>query len=112
MNDQYPISYTPEAESLPTGTVFALFNGRDDAKQSMVAHGYPGPVIGPVRYVHTAYGGEIDICLIGEEDETIKIPIVEGCASFQGKFYGDWTVHQHAQRRKQDVPVQDDRRKA
>jgi hypothetical protein len=107
----YPTYNTPETEALPTGAYLALYHGRVDPKQDMDDWGFDGPVIGPIKWVHTTYAGEIKVCLQDEDDASILIPIVEGCVSFDGKYYGDWTVYQHTQRRMKDVPVPDERRK-
>lgn len=107
----YPTYNTLEVESLPTGTYFALFHGRNDPKQDMDDWGFDGPVIGPINWAHTTYGGEIKIALKNERDASLHLSVVEGCVSFDGKYYGDWTVFQHTQRRTENLPVDNERRK-
>lgn len=107
----FPTYCTPQAEALPTGTYIALFHGRKDVKSNMDDMGFYGPMIGPIRYAHTTYASEIKICMEGDEDSSIVLPIVEGCVELDGKFYGDWIVMQHIQRRAAELPVTTDRRK-
>ena len=107
----YPIYATLEAETLPTGTYLGLFHGRTDPKQSLDDWGFPGPVIGPVNWVHITYASEMKVALLGECDASLVIPVVEGCAEFEAKFYGDWTIYQHIQRRVTSQPVDVERRK-
>ncbi len=107
----YPTHNTIEVEALPSGTYLALFHGRFDPRQNMDSWGFDGPVIGPVKWVHTTYGTEMKVCLKEEEDFSVLIPIVEGCASFDGKYYGDWEVYQHHQRRLENQKVTNERRK-
>lgn len=108
----YPTYNTVAVEALPTGTYLALFHGRNDPKQDIEDWGFDGPVIGPVNWVHTTYGGEIKVALKDEADASIHITVVEGCISFEGKYYGDWTVFQHTQRRVRNDPIKAERRKA
>ncbi len=106
----YPTYNTVEVEALPTGTYLALFHGRNDPKQDMEGWGFDGPVIGPINWAHTTYGDEIKIALKDEHDASLHITVIEGCASFEGKYYGDWTVFQHVQRRVRQEPVPAERR--
>ncbi len=108
---KFPTYNTPEAEALPSGAYLALFHGRIDPKQDMRDWGFDGPIIGPLKWVQTTYAGEMKVCLETDEDFSILVPIVEGCASFEGKYYGDWMVYQHKQRRVLNEPVNNERRK-
>ncbi len=107
----YPIYNSPEAHALPTGMYLGLFHGRDDVTADMPDWGFDGPVIGPLEFVHTTYGDTVKVCLRGNQAETLFIQLVGDCLPFGDKFYGDWTVFYHQQRREKNQPVDHDRRK-
>lgn len=63
-----------------------LRHGRDSVDQDMTEAGFDGPVLGPLPYVHTTYGGSIKI------GDGIMLDVVGDCLAYGGKFYGDWIV--------------------
>ena len=99
--------YEQNEDQCPDGMYLALFHGRDTITEDMNDWGYSGPLIGPLRYVHTTYDSNVKIAFMGGSDDLILRPIVvygmqredeiifrtkEGLLPFGGKFYGDWTV--------------------
>lgn len=85
-----------------------LFHGRNDIAEDMDDWGFDGPHIGPLKYVHTTYAcdikfsasqvvmdkffpGEVAYFYNGNGDHHLTIE--DGCIIYQGKFYGDWSVH-------------------
>ena len=101
-----PIYQQDEGEC-PDGMYLALFHGRDTKKEDMDDWGYDGPLIGPLRYVHTTYDSNVKIAFAEGSDELILRPFTvyglkggddilfrteEGLFPFKRRFYGDWTV--------------------
>lgn len=84
-----------------------LFHGRDSLDQEMEDWGFNGPVIGPLRFCHTAYFSTICIRFMKEEDKRkffgvdpqasrgfdceVFLDIEGDCIKYQDKFYGDWS---------------------
>jgi hypothetical protein len=102
--------YQQDEKDCPDGMYLALFHGRDSEFEDMNGWGYNGPLIGPLRYVHTTYDSNIKLAFSqqegplvafekarmygiehGSEDEII-FRAKDGLLPFGGKFYGDWTV--------------------
>lgn len=110
--NNYPIYNSPEAHALPTGMYLGFFHGRDTKEADMADWGFDGPVLGPLEFVHTTYAADIKVCRKGQSDADITLTVDDGVIEFEGKFYGDWTVYYHEQRRQACVPVAVDRRKA
>ncbi|SDG67089.1 hypothetical protein [Paraburkholderia phenazinium] len=101
----------------PEGLYLGLLHGRNHLDSHLDKLGYPGPAIGPLRHVRTAYAAHLYLrfadwataklffpgaCapqgqdpVIGLQDE-IVIDIVESTIPYDGRFFGDWTVFYHA----------------
>lgn len=67
-----------------------LFHGRDTDEEDMEDMGYDGPTLGPFPFVHTTYGNDLKI---GDEAMSFIKVSPGGCIMWEGKFYGDWSVH-------------------
>jgi hypothetical protein len=85
------------------GLYLALLHGREYPKEQMNDWGTDGPVIGPIRWCHTTYATDIKIEFESADDELLyfrdacfpgarHIEIVEDLLTYNGKYYGDWTV--------------------
>lgn len=98
------------ALSLPTygdkptkpGLYLGLFHGRVDPKQQMDDWGFQGPMIGPLRWVHTTYTKNIRIEFESASDAPLFfnahrvehfLEIDGDMLVFEKKYYGDWTVY-------------------
>ncbi len=53
--------------------------------------GTSGPVLGPLKWVHTTYKNHIRACPVGGDDG-IDLPIHDDMIFYDGIFYGDWSV--------------------
>jgi len=91
------------------GLYLGLFHGFESAKARDASGdwGANGPLIGPLKFVHTTYGCHIKFEFVEEKDAAkygFKLNemhdlMVEGskspdsdCIKFDGMFYGDWTA--------------------
>lgn len=97
------------SNKLPSGLYLALFHGRTDPSEDMEDWGFDGPMIGPLKFVHTTYGNEIKF----EFDSEDTARRCTGMADVSGwltktsddllssdgglSYYGDWTVFNHVQ---------------
>jgi len=88
-------------ESAKPGMYLGLFHGRDEPKQKMDDWGFKGPMIGPLRWVHTTYTQTIKIAFESVSDAARFFSAhhaehfmeLDGdLLVFAGKYYGDWTV--------------------
>lgn len=93
--------YGQDEAKCPPGLYLALFHGRDKKVDQLDSWGFNGPLIGPLRYVHTTYGQHIKFDFIGDarvelygfsRDAMCDILLDEDLAPFDGKLYGDWAV--------------------
>ena len=108
---KYPI-YGDDDKKLKPGLYLGLFHGFKDAKARVAADdwGANGPLIGPLKFVHTTYGFHIKFQFVNEKDAEKygfrcgcdhdlfvagrKSPD-QDCVAFpwlHGMYYGDWTV--------------------
>jgi hypothetical protein len=65
-----------------------LFHGRETPDQQLDDWGKPGPVIGPLEYVHITYGSDIKF---GFNDKTKSdgwLIVVDGLVYYDRLFYG------------------------
>lgn len=108
-----PVLYlSEESKALPSGTYLALFHGRDDATIEMDDWGFNGPMIGPIIGFHVTYADHIRVGFntVQEaikffphaDDNWVDLEFVNDCLKYEGKFYGDYTVHPHQQTRFDD----------
>jgi hypothetical protein len=100
----------------PEGLYLGLLHGRNRLDSRLDRLGYPGPAIGPLRHVRTAYAAHLYLrfadsetarrffpldCTLQEQDpviglqEEIVIDLVESTIPYDGQFFGDWTVFYH-----------------
>ena len=84
------------------GLYLGLFHGRDTPDEDMNEWGFEGPMIGPLRWVHTTYAFTIRIEFVHESDALryFSSAEVEQDLTFSGdmlafgdQFFGDWTVY-------------------
>ncbi|WP_144154749.1 hypothetical protein [Paraburkholderia sp. BCC1885] len=102
----------------PNGLYLGLLHGRNQLDTPLDGLGYPGPAIGPLCHVRTAYAAhlylrfadpatsrlffpapsamEAEDALIGLQDEVV-IDIVNSTIPFDGRFFGDWMVFYHGE---------------
>lgn len=82
------------------GLYLGLLHGRDAPTDQPQEWGYNGPLIGPLKYVHTTYASTVRIEFedieharqYGFEEVDQMFDLHEDLFVFQGKYYGDWTV--------------------
>ena len=94
----------PEWGEMPKrpGLYLSLSHGRDFPQQTMRGRGFPGPKLGPLLYVKTRYGQEVDVRFANRRDAKRFFPeatqpiqtmqIVEGTIVLGDKCYGDWDI--------------------
>jgi len=100
----------------PHGLYLGLLHGRNQLDTPLDGLGYPGPAIGPLCHVRTAYAAHLYLrfadpatsklffpapsaevaedALIGLQDEVV-IDIVNSTIPYDGRFFGDWMVFYH-----------------
>jgi hypothetical protein len=100
----------------PHGLYLGLLHGRNQLDTPLDGLGYPGPAIGPLCHVRTAYAAHLYLrfadpatarlffpdpsadhaedALIGLQDEVV-IDIVNSTIPYDGQFFGDWMVFYH-----------------
>jgi hypothetical protein len=99
---KYPIIYGGDLKGIKPGLYLGLFHGYKNEKEREKADGWGanGPMIGPLRYIHTTYGYDLKIQFNDEEDSK-KYGLKEqdhilvnsnDCIKFENMEYGDWTV--------------------
>ena len=95
-----------EDKPTKTGLYLGLFHGRNDPDQSLSDWGINGPMIGPLKHVHTTYATHIKLEFINQADikkygfhpgSMIDLDIDSGMVMFQNHWYGDWTVFYHTE---------------
>lgn len=87
---------TPET----AGLYLAVFHGRVDPSANMLGWGENGPLIGPLKHVHTVYAGTVHIEFenleaarrYGLDDTGYMFEMHDDMLVFDGKYYGDWSV--------------------
>lgn len=99
------------AKALPTGLYIGLFHGRDDPTADMDDWGFNGPMI-PVIAVHGTYMSNLRLHFAnidhasefsekshGEvcDDEWQHVAMNGDLISYDGKFYGDFSIQYHVQ---------------
>jgi hypothetical protein len=110
-----------QMKDAPHGLYLGLLHGRNHLDTPLDGLGYPGPAIGPLCHVRTAYAAHLylrfadpataqrffpgpdvmDVMDIGEglnglQDEVV-IDIVNSTIPFDGRFFGDWMVFYHGE---------------
>jgi len=76
-----------------------LFHGTETTDRSKLDDwGEPGPILGPLAWVHTTYAGDVKCCPLdsdGKPNEfaSADLQVTEECLLFyDGMYYGDWSV--------------------
>lgn len=87
-------TYNTDLSELPSGTYLGLFHGRNTINEEVNDWGFEGPIIGPLKWVHTTYRSHVRFCPIGEDDG-IDLAFNEDLLNWEGKYYGDYTVFVH-----------------
>ncbi|HEV2327638.1 MAG TPA: hypothetical protein VGY56_02490 [Verrucomicrobiae bacterium] len=81
---------TETTENQPSNGVYLeLFHGRKTKDEELDDWGTPGPIFGPLAYVHTTYQDHIKFEQNGDWHE---LWLAEGMIFYDGMWYGDWTV--------------------
>jgi hypothetical protein len=98
----YPI-YGDHDKGIKPGLYLGLFHGfkNEDARQKADDWGANGPLIGPLKYVHTTYACHVKFEFVDEADmkkygfskfkDSLAIDS-NSCVVFKSMQYGDWTV--------------------
>jgi hypothetical protein len=103
-------------DEAPAGLYLGLLHGRDHAEADMDGLGYPGPAIGPLCDVRTAYAAHLYLRfnnpksfklffpraaaatakrpVVGGRREAV-IDVVDGTIPYDGRYFGDWVVFNH-----------------
>jgi hypothetical protein len=68
-----------------------LFHGRTDPREQLNDWGSPGPVIGPLEYVHTTYATDVKFGFFDKSKSDGWLTIVDGLIYYDGVYYGDWS---------------------
>ena len=106
-----PLYGSEEHQALKPGTYLGLFHGfneetYDHDKSIHADWGAQGPVIGPLKYVHTTFASHVKLGFLGDNEEEppqelenllgsmCEFDIRNGCVVCDGIAYGDWTVFQ------------------
>lgn len=104
-----PLYNSKEAKQLPSGLYLGLFHGRDNPEDDMEDWGFQGPVVGPLKAMHTTYGSTCRIKFVDVvaakkffpdfdyRDEWVVLEGTDELLEYEGKYYGDWTVFLHEQ---------------
>lgn len=87
-------------EETSKGLFLSFFNGRNFPDQQMEDWGFPGPVLGPLKYVQTTYLDHIKVefCnpdrarLFGIDPNFPELTVVQDCIKVGNFYYGDWIV--------------------
>ena len=83
------------------GLYLGLFHGRNDPNEQLEDWGSNGPLIGPLKHVHTTYATHIKLEFEQDNlareygfnpDQMIDLDIQDGMVYFKDHWYGDWTV--------------------
>lgn len=102
-------------DDAPAGLYLGLLHGRDQVDTEMDDMGYPGPAIGPLCEVRTAYAAHLYLRF--DNPQTFKlffprvaakarmsapafprevvINVVDSTIPYDGRFFGDWVVFNH-----------------
>ncbi len=73
-----------------------LFHGRKTPDEVLEDWGLDGPVIGPLRFVHTTYSYHVKLgCMDPDGDDMQDLHVCEDMLYYDGVWYGDWTVFGH-----------------
>lgn len=84
------------------GLYIGLFHGRKDPDEQLDDWGCNGPIIGPLKYIHTTYLSHIKLEFIREADSRLygfntnemkELTINDEMVLFQDVWYGDWTTY-------------------
>lgn len=103
-----------DTSTLKPGLYLSLYHGRQTPAEELSDWGAPGPVIGPLRNVHTTYCAEVRVEFETVEDHDNYFPreaaawdmqhriveyrreaelvFIEDLLAYNGMYYGDWTV--------------------
>ena len=69
-----------------------LFHGRTDPEQELEDWGSPGPIFGPLQFVHTTYACDIKFIYADESQRNGWLNVTEDFVYYDGVYYGDWSV--------------------
>ena len=69
-----------------------LFHGRTDPEEELEDWGSPGPIFGPLQFVHTTYACDIKFTYADESQRNGWLNVTEDFVYYDGVYYGDWSV--------------------
>lgn len=71
-----------------------LFHGRTTLTEQLDDWGTEGPILGPLKFVHTTYASDIKIETCAGRDGVLHVVGEEtpDLLYYQGTYYGDWSV--------------------
>jgi hypothetical protein len=76
----------------PMPAYIELFHGRTDPKEELEDWGSPGPIFGPLQFVHTTYACDIKFNYADESQRNGWLNVTEDFVYYDGVYYGDWSV--------------------
>jgi hypothetical protein len=76
----------------PMPAYIELFHGRTDPKEELEDWGHPGPIFGPLQFVHTTYARDIKFNYADESRRGGWLNVTEDLVYYDGVYYGDWSV--------------------
>lgn len=114
--DSYPVWL--EDDPARPGLYLGLFHGsygldRNKARELFGDWGFNGPIIGPLKYVHTTYANHLKIEFLDAPAIELYKPFIDAdsftdelsvqffteddCVVFNGDMFGDWSAFIHTQ---------------
>jgi hypothetical protein len=71
-----------------------LFHGRATVTEQLEDWGSEGPILGPLKFVHTTYASDIKVELADGSDGVLRLAgeEVPDLLYYDQVFYGDWSV--------------------
>jgi hypothetical protein len=71
-----------------------LFHGRKSVNEDLQDWGEQGPILGPLKYVHTTYGADLKLQTVDGVEGNLDVVGHElpDLVFYDGMFYGDWSV--------------------
>lgn len=74
MTKTLPIYNEADQSTLKPGMYLGLFHGRDTPEEELDNWGFNGPMIGPLKYVHTTYAAEMKLKFESHDDWKLAFP--------------------------------------
>jgi hypothetical protein len=71
-----------------------LFHGRKSVQEQLEDWGEQGPIVGPLKFVHTTYATHLKLQTSNGVEGDLRVvgPELPDLLYYDGAFYGDWSV--------------------